>query len=111
MLKRLLLVFTIVALLSATAEAVTVHRGKKGRKYLRRLSLVDNLRNDKLRIYQEYGFPVHRLREEDYGRVYEHWTYYEHGMEFVFDDDHNLVKTNMFWPEDRRARINRYPGY
>jgi hypothetical protein len=75
------------------------------------LTLVDNLEKDKLRIYQEYGFPIHRLRVTGYGRRTEHWTYYEHGLEFVFDEDSRLIKTNRFWPEDKRARIERYPSY
>jgi hypothetical protein len=108
MVKRLILVLTLAALLSTASEAVTIRRGKKGRKYLRHLSLVENLRGDKLWVYEEYGFPVHRLRVRGYGEVKEHWTYYELGLEFVFDDESNLVKTNRFWPEDRRARIKNY---
>lgn len=111
MFKRLLLMVTLVALLSATADAVTVYRGKRGRRLARHELLVGKWHNDKLRVYQDYGFPVHRLRVEGYGRIHEHWTYYEHGVEFIFDEDHNLVKTRRFWPEDRRARFNRYPGY
>ena len=111
MFKRLFLIFTLLALLCATTDAVTVYRGKRGRRLLRHELLVKKWRNDKLSVYEEYGFPVHRLREEAYGRILEHWTYYEHGVEFVFDEDHNLVKTRTFWPEDRRARIERYPGY
>ncbi len=111
MFKRLLLIITLVALLGATADAAAVCRGKRGRRMLRRELCVRKWRNDKLRLYQEYGFPIHRLRVEGYGRVHEHWTYYEHGVEFVFDEDSNLVKTRRFWPEDRRARFNRYPGY
>jgi hypothetical protein len=111
MFKRLFLVFTLVALLAATADAAMVHRGKRGRRLLRRTLLVQKWQNDKLRVYRRYGFPVHRIREEAFGRIREHWTYYEHGVEFIFDEDHNLVKTNKFWPEDRRARIDRYPGY
>jgi hypothetical protein len=111
MLKRLFLIFAVVALLATTADAVTVRRGIKGRKYLRRLSLVDNLQGDKLRVYEEYGFPLHRLRVEEYGRILEHWTYYRYGVEFVFDENQNLLQTNKFWPEDRRERFERYPGY
>jgi hypothetical protein len=108
MFKRLILVLTLAALLSTASEAVTIRRGKKGRKYLRRLSLVDNLQGDKLWVYEEYGYPVHRLRVRGYGKLEEHWTYYELGLEFVFDGESNLVKTKQFWPEDRRARIKNY---
>ena len=111
MVKRLILFTLLVALISTASEAVTIRRGKKGRKYLRRLSLVDNLRNDKLVVYQEYGFPVHRLRVRGYGTVEEHWQYLELGLEFVFDEDSRLKETNRFWPENRRERFERMPGY
>ena len=42
-------------------ERLNVRRGAKGRKYARRFSLRANLRNDKLRIYDEYGHTPHRL--------------------------------------------------
>lgn len=105
MVRRLILFIIIAAFFSTTSEAVTIRRGKKGRKYLRRLSLVDNLENDKLHVYQEYGYPVHRLRVRGYGRVREHWTYHELGLEFVFDENSNLVMKKHFWPENRRARF------
>jgi hypothetical protein len=111
MFKRLILILTLVIFVSASLEAVTIRRGKKGRKYLRRLSLAGNLKNDKLRIYNDYGYPVHRLREYGYGRIREHWRYLELGLEFIFDEDSRLVKTNHFWPENRRARFERFPGY
>jgi hypothetical protein len=105
MVKRLILLLLLAALISTASEAVTIRRGKKGRKYLRRLSLVDNLRNDKLRIYEEYGYPVHRVRVRGYGTVKEYWRYLEIGVEFVFDEDSNLIKRNRFWPENRRERF------
>ncbi len=111
MLKRLVLLVALVALFATSTEATSVLRGKRSRKYARRLALVDKLEKDQLRIYKEYGFPVHRLRVYSYGRIREHWTYYEHGREFVFDDESNLVKTNRFWPENRRERFERFPGY
>jgi hypothetical protein len=111
MFKRLLLIFILVALVSTAVDAAVVHRGKRGRRLHRHALLVKSWRNDKLAVYHEYGFPVHRLRVAGYGRIREHWTYYEYGLEFVFDEEHNLLKRNTFWPEDRRERINRYPGY
>jgi hypothetical protein len=111
MFKRLVLLMALVALVCTTADAVTISRGKKGRKYVRRFSLVENLQNDKRDIYDKYGFPIHRHREYAYGRIHEYWTYYEHGLEFVFDEDSNLLETNRFWPENRRERFERFPGY
>ena len=111
MLRRLVLLLTLVALFATASEAVTVGKGKRGRRYFRHYRYVQNLQNDKREIYNEYGFPVNRLREYAYGRIREHWTYYEHGLEFVFDEDSKLVKTNKFWPENRRERIEAFPGY
>ena len=111
MFRRLVLLVALVALFTASTEATSVIRGKRSRRYARRLALVDKLEKDQLRIYKEYGFPVHRLRVYAYGRIREHWTYYEHGREFVFDDESNLVETHRFWPENRRERIERFPDY
>jgi hypothetical protein len=108
MVKRLVLVLVLATLLSAASEAVTIRRGKKGRKYLRHLSLVQNLQNDKLQTYEKYGFPVHRIRVRGYGRVREHWRYLELGLEFIFDEDSNLVSKKHFWPENRRERLEHY---
>jgi hypothetical protein len=111
MFRRLVLLLTLVALFSTAAEAVIVGRGRRGRSYLRHVTYVQKLQNDKREIYNEYGFPVHRHREYAYGEIREFWTYYEHGLEFVFDEDSNLVETNKFWPENRRERIEAFPGY
>lgn len=111
MVKRLVIVLTLTALLCTASEAVTIRRGKKGRKYLRRFSLVEKLQFDKLRIYEEYGYPVHRLRVYGFGEIREHWRYLEFGIEFVFDEDSRLVDTNRFSPENRRERFERHPGY
>jgi len=112
MAKRIILIVALAALLGATAiEAVTPGKGKKGRKYLRNSYYVANLQNDKLAVYEEYGFPVHRLRDYGYGRITERWTYYELGLEFTFDESSNLVDTRTFRPENRRERFERFPGY
>jgi hypothetical protein len=112
MAKRIILIMALAALLGATAtEAVTPGKGKKGRRYLRYSYYVENLQNDKLAVYEEYGYPVHRLREYGYGRIVERWTYYELGLEFTFDENSVLIGTRTFWPEDRRERFERFPGY
>ncbi len=74
-------------------------RGKKGRKYIRRFLLRENLTGDKLRIYQTYGFTPHRLRIRALGRVTEKWTYHSDGLEFTFDDSGNLLSERQFWPQ------------
>jgi len=112
MAKRIILIMALAALLGATAtEAVTPGKGKKGRKYLRNSYYVENLQNDKLAVYEEYGFPVHRLRDYGYGRITERWTYYELGLEFTFDESSDLVDTRTFRSENRRERFERFPGY
>ena len=110
MLRRLVLLLALVAFTSAATEAAVL-RGKRLRSYTRHRLLVEKLEKDKLMIYKEYGYPRHRLREYAYGRIREQWTYYEAGRTFVFDDESNLVKTERFWPEDRRERIERFPDY
>ncbi|MBD3180393.1 MAG: hypothetical protein GF417_12920 [Candidatus Latescibacteria bacterium] len=107
MMKRILITLFLVTLLASSLQAVVI-RGTRGRRLLRYQYLKNRWQNDKLRIYNEYGFPIHRYRVRGYGRVREHWKYYEEGLEFVFDEESNLVKTNRFWPEDRRERFRRY---
>jgi hypothetical protein len=88
---------------SSTARpgaAVYYGRGVKGRKYARRLSLRGNLRGDKQRIYDEYGYTPHRLGFNMGGRRTERWKYYGEGIEFTFDDSGKLLKTRRFPSED-----------
>lgn len=107
MIKRLVLVLTLASLLATSAEAVVIGRGKRTRRNIRYSMLRSRLDNDKLKIYDEYGHPMHRLRIKGYGRILEHWTYYEIGREFIFDEDSKLVEVRKFWPEDRRERFKR----
>ena len=109
MIRRLTLALVLIAI-AATAVEATGYRGKRGRRLCRQTYLVQQWKADKLRIYNEYGYPVHRLRVRGYGEVREHWTYYEFGKEFVFDEEHRLVDMKTFPPEDRRARIEGYEG-
>jgi hypothetical protein len=112
MIKRIILLMALAALLGATAtEAVTPCRGKRGRKIFRQCYFVANLENDKLAVYEEYGYPVHRIREYAYGEITETWTYYADGVAFVFDQNSNLIRTDTFSPENRRERIEEFPGY
>ena len=74
-------------------------RGKKGRKYVRRLSLRHNLKNDKLMVYDMFGHTPHRLRFNFAGKRTERWKYYSEGIEFVFDEDGYIIATHNFPPE------------
>ena len=112
MAKRIILIMALAALLGATAvEAITFEQSKKGRKYLQSVYFVENLQKDMLAVYQDYGYPVHRLRVCGYGRIVERWTYYDLGLEFTFDENSVLLNTRTFFPENRRERFDRFPGY
>ncbi|UCG51963.1 MAG: hypothetical protein JSW58_17670 [Candidatus Latescibacterota bacterium] len=74
-------------------------RGKKGRKYVRRLSLRENLSNDKLMIYDTLGYTPHRLRYNHAGERTERWKYYSLGVEYWFDEGGYLIETRRFPPE------------
>lgn len=108
MVKRLFLLLLLASLVSTVSEATTIRRGKKGRKYLRRFSLRENLENDKAWVYDVYGYPIHRISYREYGTRREVWTYYEQGLEFHFDIDSNLIKKRHIKPESRRERFERY---
>lgn len=109
MFRRLTLALVVIALAATSALATGTH-GKHGRRTCRHAYLVEQWKADKLRIYNEYGYPIHRLRVRGYGEVLEHWTYYEHGREFIFDSEHRLVEVKRFRPEDRRERFDAYGG-
>lgn len=112
MVKRIILLMALAALLGATAtEAVTIGKGKRGRNLQRATYYRTQLQNDKLAVYEEYGYPVHRIRERFAGRVTERWTYYELGLEFTFDEESRIVETKTFLPEDRRDGIERFPAF
>jgi len=106
MVKRLVFSLAVIALLASSSEA-TIIQGTRGRRLFRHQYLAQSWKNDKLDVYREYGFPIHRFRVYGYGRVREHWKYNQLGKEFVFDDKSRLVKTRHFWPEDRRERFKR----
>ena len=73
--------------------------GKKGRKQIRRSLLRDNLRGDKQRVYDTYGYTPHRLGYNSAGRRSERWKYYTEGLEFVFDQQDSPVNYAIFGPE------------
>ncbi len=74
-------------------------RGEKGRKYIRRFSLRENLVGDKLMALETYGYTPHRLRIYSLGRVTERWRYYSLGLELTFDEDGAIVSQRAFPPE------------
>jgi hypothetical protein len=111
--KKLLWVSGLVWVLAAPALADIIYyppqiTGARYRKNLRHDLYVKNLTGDKLDVYQEYGFPVHRVRENGYGQVREHWFYYEAGTEFVFNQCGDLVDTKGINEEHRRLWAYQY---
>ena len=74
-------------------------RGQRARRYGDRFSFSVNLYGDKKNIYEEYGYTPHRLKKRFAGTWTERWKYYSLGLEFVFDEDDNLIRTHRFWSE------------
>jgi hypothetical protein len=59
-------------------------RSKRERRVERRTNWVEGLEGDKARIYEAYGYPSGKYREEAMGTVIERWVYPEHGVTFKF---------------------------
>ena len=74
-------------------------RGKKGRKYIRRFSLRENLTGDKLKTLETYGYTPHRLRHRAMGKVTERWRYHSIGLERTFDECGNMISERRFPPQ------------
>lgn len=110
MLRSLVLGTVLLALLSTTVQAVTWTRGAKGRKYLRRFSLSENLHGDKKVVYETYGYTPHRLRTRWSTGVTERWIYYPLRLEFVFDADHNLIEKRTIGPDQGSYRAGHIEG-
>jgi hypothetical protein len=107
MLRRLTLTFLLVVLVAGSVDA-SIYRGRRGRRYCRRQGLVLYLHSDALKIYEQYGYPIHRIRVRGIDETLEHWTFYEAGREFIFNEDQKLVRTRKFFPEDKRERMSRW---
>ncbi len=65
-------------------------KGKRARKNLRFMNLRAAWGGDRSRIYETYGFPRYRHRENDQGIISEFWTYPEAYVTFVFRGDRLL---------------------
>lgn len=57
---------------------------KHDRKVERRTNWIEGLEGDKARIFDLYGYPSGKYREEVMGTVIERWVYPEHGVTFKF---------------------------
>lgn len=105
--KKWLWVSGLVLALAAPAFADAIYyppqvTGARHRSNVRHFLYVKNLTGDKLAIYEEYGFPVYRLRLNEYGEVRERWTYNEEGLEFIFNQNGDLAETHKIPVEHRR---------
>ena len=66
------------------ADTQTIARGKRGRRLTRVDAWVSGLEGDKKRIYERYGHPSGRYRQESMGSVVEKWVYSDQGRTFTF---------------------------
>ena len=55
------------------------------------------LRGDMKEVYETYGYPSTRYREEVLGRTIEKWTYIAEGRQFVFQEG-ELIREKEFNP-------------
>ncbi len=75
---------------------IEVH-GKRDRREFRAAYWVAGLEGDKKEIYDTYGNPSNRYREDRAGAVVERWIYAEDGKQFIFRDN-KLTSTRTFKP-------------
>jgi hypothetical protein len=105
-LSGLLFLFTGSAFAETSTNYVGKHgvsvTGKRYRKNLRHLMLAEKLKGDKKKVYVKYGFTPHRLRFDMAGRKTERWKYLERGLEFLFDENDNLIEKRTIFRENRR---------
>jgi hypothetical protein len=75
-------------------------KGKHGRKMWRAARWVDSLTGDKAKVFDSWGMPSSRYREETLGRVVEMWTYHDQGVEITFEGD-KIIRSKRFTPGTR----------
>jgi hypothetical protein len=75
-------------------------KGKHGRKMWRATRWVGQLSGDKAKVFDAWGMPSSRYREETLGRVTEMWTYQDQGVEITFEGD-KIIRTKRFTPGTR----------
>jgi hypothetical protein len=78
------------------SELKTVH-GKRERRRFRVKRWGTLLKGDMSEVYEAYGYPSSRYREEVMGRVVERWTYLEEGRQLTFSNG-ELLKERRFTP-------------
>ena len=78
-------------------EAQASVRGKRGRRLFKTAYWAAGLTGDMKAIYDSYGYPSSRYREEKAGVMLEKWTYLDAGRQFTFRDN-KLARTRRFNP-------------
>jgi len=74
---------------------IPVH-GAKGRKQVRRALWLLLLGEDRLRVYEQEGFPRHRYRENYAGHTRELWNYPDSRTTYIFNESGNLIDTRIY---------------
>ena len=72
-------------------------RGKRGRSNFKVAYWAAGLEGDMKEIYEAYGYPSARYREDTMGRIEEKWTYIKAGKQFTFRDG-KLTRERNFVP-------------
>lgn len=75
-------------------------KGKRGRQMWRTARWVNQLSGDKAKVFDAWGMPSTRYRDDTLGRVTEMWTYQDQGVEITFEGD-SIIRTKRFTPGTR----------
>jgi hypothetical protein len=78
-------------------EVLDQVHGKRGRRQFKAAYWAAGLEGDKKKIYDTYGHPSSRYREDRAGVVVERWTYIDQGKQFIFQGN-KLTRTRRFEP-------------
>jgi hypothetical protein len=65
-----------------------------------------HITDDMKDVYDEYGYPSSRYREEVMGSLVERWTYVEQGRRFAFKDG-QLIEERRFAPGTFKGDMSR----
>ena len=75
-------------------------KGKHGRRMWKTTRWVSQLSGDKAKVFDSWGMPSSRYREDTLGRITEMWTYQDQGVEITFEGD-TIIRTKRFTPGTR----------
>jgi hypothetical protein len=72
---------------SSENDGATTLKGKHARRAARVGQWIEQLKQDRRRIYDQYGYPTYRFYELEFDARTEHWFYLAENREFVFAGD------------------------